>query len=285
MSIKFNNVSYTYNNKSIFSSDALKHINVEFLNNKNFVAVVGKTGSGKSTLIQLINGLLKPTEGEIDSIGYLITPKKRTTTKKIKELRNKIGIVFQFPEYQLFEETVLKDVVFGPKNYGFSKEECLKTATESLNKVGLDKSFYERSPFELSGGEKRRVAIAGILAIKPEILILDEPTAGLDPIGSFNMMEMFKKIADEGTKIIIVTHDMNIVWKYCDDVAVLDNGEIVFHSSKEELFKQNLEKFNLDKPEIYKYVEELNNLGLKLDINNIKDVDDLIKEIKDGHHR
>ena len=285
MSIKFNNVSYTYNNKSIFSSDALKHINVEFLNNKNFVAIVGKTGSGKSTLIQLINGLLKPTEGEIDSIGYLITPKKRTTTKKIKELRNKIGIVFQFPEYQLFEETVLKDVMFGPKNYGFSQEECLKTATESLNKVGLDKSFYERSPFELSGGEKRRVAIAGILAIKPEILILDEPTAGLDPIGSFNMMEMFKKIADEGTKIIIVTHDMNIVWKYCDDVAVLDNGEIVFHSSKEELFKQNLEKFNLDKPEIYKYVEELNNLGLKLDINNIKDVDDLIKEIKDGHYR
>ena len=130
MSIKFNNVSYTYNNKSIFSSDALKHINVEFLNNKNFVAIVGKTGSGKSTLIQLINGLLKPTEGEIDSIGYLITPKKRTTTKKIKELRNKIGIVFQFPEYQLFEETVAKDIGFGPKNFGVSEEEindiCLK---------------------------------------------------------------------------------------------------------------------------------------------------------------
>ncbi|MDD3099220.1 MAG: ATP-binding cassette domain-containing protein, partial [Bacilli bacterium] len=178
MPIKYENVSFTYNAKTPFSYEALSDVSLDIIDG-SFTAIVGKTGCGKSTLIQQLNGLLVPTSGEVIINDYVVAKSRKRRTKKIKELRKLVGLVFQFPEYQLFEETVEKDVAFGPKNFGASNEGALKSAHEALRLVGLDESFYKRSPFDLSGGERRRVAIAGILALNPNILVLDEPTAGL----------------------------------------------------------------------------------------------------------
>ena len=193
MSVKFSKVFFTYSPKSPFEYEALRDINLDLESGK-FIALVGKTGSGKSTLVQHINSLIHPTSGTIDIDGFINSSVKKERTKDIKGLRKHVGLVFQFPEYQLFEETVERDVAFGPKNVGMKEAEAIEKAHWALEKVGLGKSFFERSPFELSGGEKRKVAIAGILAMEPKILVVDEPTAGLDPAAAKDTMSLFKKI-------------------------------------------------------------------------------------------
>ena len=202
MSITFKEVEHIYSENTPFAYHALKGVNLK-ITDQSFTAIIGQTGSGKSTLIQHINALLLPTSGSINIDEYLITATDKPS--KLKPLRKKAGLVFQFPEYQLFEETIEKDIIFGPMNFGVSEEEAKKIAHNVLKTVGLDESYLNKSPFDLSGGQKRRVAIAGILAMNPDILILDEPTAGLDPQGTNEMMSLFKRINESGKTIILVT--------------------------------------------------------------------------------
>ncbi len=278
MPIKYENVSFTYNAKTPFSYEALSDVSLE-IKDGSFTAIVGKTGCGKSTLIQQLNGLLIPTSGEVIINDYVVAKSRKRRTKKIKELRKLVGIVFQFPEYQLFEETVEKDVAFGPKNFGLNNEEALKNAHEALALVGLDESLYKRSPFDLSGGERRRVAIAGILALKPNILVLDEPTAGLDPRGAREMMKLFKGLHEKGTTVILVTHDMNIVLEYSDTVIVMEDGEVREITTPLELFNKENDRYSLETPLLYKFVKSLSDKGMNLDIAMIKDIDSLASAI------
>ena len=280
MSLKVNNLTYIYNKKTNFASKAINNISFA-LDDNFFVALVGQTGCGKSTLAQLLNGLLKPTEGEIIIDQYRLTNKRHIKRKDIQNLRKNVGLVLQFPEYQLFEETVEKDVSFGPKNFKVKKEEALEIAHRCINVVGLDESFYKRSPFELSGGEKRKVAIAGILAIRPKILILDEPTAGLDPSSTIEIMNLFKKIhEEENVSIILITHDMEVVNKYAKQVILMDQGEIKSISTCNELFKNDNDLYSLELPRVYKIAKKLKENGLNINLENINDIDSLIKEIK-----
>lgn len=236
MGIKFEEVSHVYNLKTPMEQRAIYDINFEISDNQ-FFAIVGHTGSGKSTLIQHMNGLLKPTSGCI-TIGNQ-TIKSDEKNKRLKEIRQHVGLVFQFPEYQLFEETVEKDIMFGPMNYGVSEEEARKRAKEVANIVGLDDSILEQSPFHLSGGQMRRVAIAGILAMNPDVLVLDEPTAGLDPQGQHEMMQIFKDLhAKYGKTIVLVTHDMNLVCEYAENVIVMHRGEKKLQGTPKEVFKE-----------------------------------------------
>ena len=278
MPIIFRDVCYSYTDKNPMDHLALSHLSFT-IETGSFTALVGRTGCGKSTLVQQINALFHPLFGEVEVDGYLNSSDKKKRTKKNKELRKKVGLVFQFPEYQLFEESVLKDVVFGPKNFGASKEEALAAAKEALALVGLDESFYERSPFELSGGEKRRVAIAGILACHPEYLIVDEPTAGLDPKGSQEMMDLFEDIHRKGTTIILVTHDMNLVLRYCDRVLVLEDGKLVADDKPSAFFQQDMDRYSLETPALYRFLQGLEAKGLKLEQDGITDVDSLAEAI------
>lgn len=279
MSIKFDHVSYTYGKKTPFEQIGIKDINLE-ISNKSFVALIGHTGSGKSTLAQHLNGLLLPDVGEVSVDDFVIYPNKKKN-KKIKDIRKYVGLVFQFPEYQLFEETVIKDVAFGPKNFGMSDEEAKKKAREALISVGIDETYFERSPFELSGGERRRVAIAGILALEPRILVLDEPSAGLDPVGVKDMMSLFKLVHEKGTRIFIVTHDMDLVLEYCDYVVVMQNGQIERLETPIELFSSIKEgDFNLELPSVFKLANALIDRGLPLNIQEIYSIETLVKEIK-----
>ena len=278
MPIIFRDVCYSYTDKNPMDHLALSHLSFT-IETGSFTALVGRTGCGKSTLVQQINALFHPLSGEVEVDGYLNSSDKKKRTKKNKELRKKVGLVFQFPEYQLFEESVLKDVVFGPKNFGASKEEALAAAKEALALVGLDESFYERPPFELSGGEKRRVAIAGILACHPEYLIVDEPTAGLDPKGSQEMMDLFEDIHRKGTTIILVTHDMNLVLRYCDRVLVLEDGKLVADDKPSAFFQQDMDRYSLETPALYRFLQGLEAKGLKLEQDGITDVDSLAEAI------
>lgn len=278
MPIIFRDVCFSYAEKNPMNHLALSHLSFS-IETGSFTALVGRTGCGKSTLVQQINALFHPLSGEVEVDGYLNSSDKKKRTKKNKELRKKVGLVFQFPEYQLFEESVLKDVVFGPKNFGASKEEALAAAKEALALVGLDESFYERSPFELSGGEKRRVAIAGILACHPEYLIVDEPTAGLDPKGAQEMMDLFEDIHRKGTTIILVTHDMNLVLRYCDRVLVLEDGKLVADDKPSAFFQQDMDRYSLETPALYRFMQGLDAKGLKLDQDGITDVDSLAEAI------
>ncbi|HBM99754.1 MAG TPA: energy-coupling factor transporter ATPase [Firmicutes bacterium] len=303
MPIEFRDLSFTYNLKSPLQSPALKGIDL-LLEDHAFIAIVGRTGSGKSTLIQMINALLSPTSGYVDVNGFINHPAKKEkmpkrltaaekakfkaeqkriyqkhTSKDIKALRKKVGLVFQFPEYQLFEDSVEKDVSFGPKNFGMKKEEALKVAHEALLRVGLDESFFQRSPFELSGGEKRKVAIAGILATSPDILVVDEPTAGLDPAAAKETMTLFKKIEENGTGIILVTHDMDLVASYGEKVVVMENGEVEKVCTPSELFGQDLTRYSLQNPHIFDFALRLEKKGLDIDTSNMRNVDDLANAI------
>jgi len=279
MPVKFADVSYVYNKKSPMAFEALKHVNIE-IKEGSFTAIVGRTGCGKSTLVSHINALLNPSEGEVIIDEFVNSADKKKRTKKLKDLRKKVGLVFQFPEYQLFEETVEKDVAFGPKNFGMKEEDALKAAHEALLEVGLNEGFFKRSPFELSGGEKRRVSIAGILACKPNYLVVDEPTAGLDPLGSKDMMDLFEKVHQAGTTIILVTHDMNLVLNYCDSVIVMDNGEVTKITDPISLFGEDIEKYSLETPLLYKLVKDLNAKGKDIDVAKVKDISTLLDQLR-----
>ena len=279
MQIKIEKLSYRYLVKTPNEVEALKEVSLEIPEGK-ITSIIGHTGSGKSTLIQTLNGLLIPSSGTVQVGEYLITNKKKKN-KKIKELRKSLAIVFQFPEYQLFEETVEKDVAFGLRNYGYKEIDAIKLAHKALESVGIDSSFYKRSPFELSGGEKRRVAIAGIIALNPDILVLDEPTAGLDPLGSKIILSLMEKFNKEGKTIILVTHDMNIVLNYSDRVVVLNDGQVAFTGTPSELFSGDIYKYSIDVPQLFKFVKLLEAKGLKLDISKIRTIDDLISQLKE----
>ena len=277
MSITFKEVEHIYAQDTSFAYHALKGVNLN-IQKGSMTALIGHTGSGKSTLIQHINDLLLPTSGEVNVEDILITATDKPSS--LKPLRKKAGLVFQFPEYQLFEETILKDIIFGPKNFGVSEEEAISIAKKVIKLVGLDESYLERSPFDLSGGQKRRIAIVGILAMDPDILILDEPTAGLDPQGAKEMLQLFKKVNQEGKTVILVSHDMNQVLEYCDDVVVMNHGQVERHVSVEELFKETeyLTSLSIDLPIITSFILELNKNGFHID-PSIKDIDVLIQEI------
>lgn len=293
MSIKVNNVSYLYNKKENLDKAALKEISLT-IKDKDFVTIVGKTGSGKSTLVQTFNALILPTFGYNEIEEFYITEDKklkkellknkdktiRKENKRYSKLKKKVGMVFQFPEYQLFSETVLKDVMFGPKNFGFSEEEAKERAIKALKDVGIPESYFDKSPFELSGGEKRRVAIAGIIASEPDILILDEPTAGLDPKGKKEILELIAAYHKTGKTVIVVTHDMDIVLEYSEKVIVLNNGKLIDILSPDELFKkENLEELSLEMPNLIKFKNQLKYWGFAGFLENINDFDSLIEAI------
>lgn len=275
MSIKVDNLFYTYSPKTPFKFEALNGVSFE-IKRHSYVAFIGSTGSGKTTIVQHLNALLIPTKGTVQVGDYLIGPKKN---KKLKGLKKHVGIVFQFPENQLFEETVEKDVAFGPKNFGLKEPEALKKAHEALKSVGLDDSYFKRSPFELSGGEKRRVATAGILAIEPDILILDEPTAGLDPKGATEIMGLIDKMHKNGTTIILVTHDMDLVLKYVEQVFVVKDGLIIDEGIPAKIFSNISSDSGIEVPQIFSFSKRLQNAGFKIDVEKIKTVDDLVAQI------
>ena len=279
MQIKINSLSYTYLSKTPNEVEALHDVSL-VIPEKKITAIIGHTGSGKSTLIQTLNGLILPTSGEVEVGEFKVTPNKRKN-KNIKQLRKSLAIVFQFPEYQLFEETVEKDVAFGLKNYGVKEVEAIELAHKALEEVGIDESFYKRSPFELSGGEKRRVAIAGIIALNPDILVLDEPTAGLDPRGSDIILKLVKKFNQEGKTIILVTHDMNIVLNHTDHVVVLNNGDVAFEGTPSSLFAGDVSSYSIEVPPLFSFAKSLKDKGLDIDITKIKTIDDLLNQLKE----
>ena len=261
MGIILDNVSYTYQEGTPFASAALSDVSLT-IEDGSYTAIIGHTGSGKSTILQLLNGLLVPTEGSVRVFDTLIT--STSVNKQIRQIRKQVGLVFQFAENQIFEETVLKDVAFGPQNFGVSVEEAEAIAREKLALVGIEESLFERSPFELSGGQMRRVAIAGILAMEPKILVLDEPTAGLDPIGRKELMTLFKKLHQDGITIVLVTHLMDDVAEFADQVYVMEKGKLV-KSGKPSLVFQNvefMEKIQLGVPKITRFAQRLANRGV-----------------------
>ena len=263
MSIRAENLNYIYGKGTAFEQYALKDINFE-IQDGEFVGIIGHTGSGKSTLIQHLNGLIKATSGKIYFNGEDIY----APGYDLKKLRQKVGLVFQYPEHQLFEVDVLSDVCFGPKNQGLSVDEAKERAKEALHLVGLDESYYEKSPFELSGGQKRRVAIAGVLAMKPQVLVLDEPTAGLDPKGRDEILDRVAGLRED-TKmtVVLVSHSMEDVAKYVSRLMVMNAGQKVFDGTPKEVFKhyKDLEKIGLSAPQITYIVQRLKSEGVPID--------------------
>ena len=277
MELRVENLCYDYNKGTSFEKRALNNINLSIKENE-FIGLIGHTGSGKSTLIQTFNGLLAPTEGEVTWNGKDIYEKGFNR----REFRSHVGIVFQYPEYQLFETTVLKDVCFGPKNLGISEEESKRKAEEALRLVGLDEKYWQHSPFELSGGQKRRAAIAGVLAMEPEILILDEPTAGLDPKGRDEILGVIKKLNEEKeTTIILVSHSMDDVAEYVDRIIVINDGDIMYDDTPVNIFQMvdELEAIDLAAPQITYILRDLNRMGLNVGTGIIR-IDDAVQTIK-----
>lgn len=257
MDIRFEEVGFMYQAGTPFQNRALYDINLSILDG-SFTALVGHTGSGKSTVLQHLNALKKPTEGAVSIGDRTIT--SYSEDKGLKSLRKKVGIVFQFPEAQLFEESVAADIAFGPKNFGVSEEDALRIAKELLPLVGLDETFMDRSPFDLSGGQMRRVAIAGVLALEPEVLVLDEPTAGLDPQGRKEIMDMFYSLYKEkGLTIVLVTHQMDDVAEYADHMVVLEKGTVAKEGKPRDIFKEAgwLASKQLGVPTTVRFAQEL----------------------------
>jgi len=286
MQISLKNVSYTYNYKTPYAREVLKDINLN-VEEGSYTVIIGKTGSGKSTLIEHINGLLLPTHGEVLVNNVLITnPKskkeKRELAKKLKVLRQDVAVLFQFSEQQLFETSVLKDIIFAPLNYGISEERAISKAKELIKLVGLDESYLDKSPFELSGGEMRKVALCGVLALEPKVLILDEPTVALDYKSREEIMTMVKKLKDElNMTIVLISHNMNYVLEYADKVFVLKNGKINFEGTVEELFagEKLLKENSLEQPELLKFYNRLQENNIKLNVFPRK-YEDLIDALK-----
>ncbi|WP_219968076.1 energy-coupling factor transporter ATPase [Streptococcus gordonii] len=263
MGITLKNVSYTYQAGTPFEGPALFDMNLE-IKDGSYTALIGHTGSGKSTILQLLNGLLTPSVGSVTVNDIEITA--TSVNKDIKQVRKKVGLVFQFAESQVFAETVLDDVAFGPQNFGVSKEEAERLAREKLLLVGISEDLFSRSPFELSGGQMRRVAIAGILAMEPEVLVLDEPTAGLDPAGRKELMEIFQGLHEDGMTIVLVTHLMDDVANFADTTYVLEKGHLVKSGSPKDIFQdvEFMEKIQLGVPKITKFAQGLVEKGLNL---------------------
>ena len=267
MSIKLEHVNYIYGEGTAYETHALKDINLEIPDGQ-FLGIIGHTGSGKSTLIQHLNGLIKATSGVIYYSGENIYAEGYS----MKELRSHVGLVFQYPEYQLFEEDVLSDVCFGPKNLGLSEEEVKMRSLEALHQVGLKEKYYDKSPFDLSGGQKRRVAIAGILAMHPEVLILDEPTAGLDPKGRDDILDQIAKLHKErGITVILVSHSMEDVAKYVDRIIVMDHGCMKFDGEPKKVFEhyKELESIGLSAPQVTYVMQDLKEKGFDVDVHAI----------------
>lgn len=279
MSIEFSKVDFTYNEGTPFEKRAIFDIDLS-IEKGEFLSVIGHTGSGKSTLIQHMNVLLQPTKGTVKIFDKTIYSDRKN--KKVNNVRKKVGLVFQFPEYQLFEETVEKDIMFGPTNFGVSKEEAKLKAKEVIQLVGLDESFLEKSPLNLSGGQMRRVAIAGILAMDPEVLVLDEPTAGLDPQGRIELMSIFQKLNKElGKTIILITHDMNVVVEYASRVIIMHHGKKVYDGCVKQIFdnEELVYKYNLDVPDTVKFLMQYKKLSnKKVDISKFT-LDELLAEL------
>lgn len=267
MTIQLKNVNYIYSPGTTFEKKALKNVNLT-IQDGEFIGLIGHTGSGKSTLTQLLNGLIKASSGEILFHNENIY----ADSFNLRGLRGKVGLVFQYPEHQLFEVSVIKDVEFGPKNLGLSEDEIQARAIQALADVGLGEEYYELSPFELSGGQKRRVAIAGVLAMQPEVLILDEPTAALDPKGKEEILELVKHLQSEKKiTVILVSHSMEDVAKYVDKLIVMNRGEIVYHNTPKEVFKhyKELERMHLAAPQITYIMNELKEQGIPVETDVI----------------
>lgn len=273
MQISLKNISYTYNYKTPYAREVLKDINLK-IDERSYTVIVGKTGSGKSTLIEHINGLLLPTKGEVAVDNILITnpqskKERRELAKTLKILRQDVAVLFQFSEQQLFETSVLKDIIFAPLNYGVAEEKAILKAKELIKLVGLDESYLDKSPFELSGGEMRKVALCGVLALEPKVLILDEPTVALDYQSREEIMAMVKRLKEEfDMTIVLVTHNMDYVLEYADKVFVLKNGEISFEGKVEDLFlnEQVLKNNSLELPEVLKFYRKLEANNIVLDV-------------------
>ncbi|MFR3173893.1 MAG: energy-coupling factor transporter ATPase [Clostridium sp.] len=263
MSIKIENLTYVYMPKTPFEKKALDNVNLE-IEDGEFLAVIGHTGSGKSTLIQHLNGLLKPASGKIYVDGTDITDKDT----KLVDIRKKVGLVFQYPEYQLFEETIAKDIAYGPTNLGLNEDEILRRVKKSMEMVGLDYDEYKDiSPFELSGGQKRRVAIAGVIAMEPNVLILDEPTAGLDPAGRDDILEQIKFLHEKyNMTIILVSHSMEDVGKLAEKIIVMNDGHIELQGKPKEVFREidTLERIGLAVPQVTYLMRELKRKGFNV---------------------
>ncbi|MEE1114108.1 MAG: energy-coupling factor transporter ATPase, partial [Eubacterium sp.] len=265
MAIKLDHVFYTYSEGTAYEMHALKDVSLEIPDGQ-FLDIIGHTGSGKSTLIQHLNGLMQPTKGTVSYNGEDIWADKYDR----RNLRFHVGLVFQYPEYQLFEEDVLKDVCFGPKNMGLTPEECEKRAREALEQVGVPEEIFRKSPFDLSGGQKRRVAIAGILAMNPDVLILDEPTAGLDPKGRDEILDQVKYLHDKrGITVILVSHSMEDVAKYVDRLIVMNKGEKAYDAIPSEVFShyKELEKIGLAAPQMTYIMHDLKEKGFDVDVH------------------
>ncbi|CIP88644.1 TPA: energy-coupling factor transporter ATPase [Streptococcus pneumoniae] len=261
MGIALENVNFTYQEGTPLASAALSDVSLT-IEDGSYTALIGHTGSGKSTILQLLNGLLVPSQGSVRVFDTLITSTSKN--KDIRQIRKQVGLVFQFAENQIFEETVLKDVAFGPQNFGVSEEDAVKTAREKLALVGIDESLFDRSPFELSGGQMRRVAIAGILAMEPAILVLDEPTAGLDPLGRKELMTLFKKLHQSGMTIVLVTHLMDDVAEYANQVYVMEKGRLVKGGKPSDVFQDVvfMEEVQLGVPKITVFCKRLADRGV-----------------------
>lgn len=280
MSIEINHLEHVYNAGTPFEHSALHGIDLSIPEGK-VTAIIGQTGSGKSTLVQHLNGLLIPSAGTLDICGFHIQPLLKI--KDVKALRKEVGLVFQFPEYQLFEETIEKDIAFGPKNFGVEEEKAIELVKKILPMVGLDESYLQRSPFELSGGQKRRVAIAGILVLDSKVLVLDEPTAGLDPQGAKEMMSLFMDLNRTHNKtILLVSHDMEHVMRYCDHVIVLDHGKVLQESDVHTFFEHPewMIKVGINPPAIIRLKLMLKEKGFLIP-DEILELDALVKCIRE----
>ena len=278
MAISFQKITYIYDAGMPYAHAAIHDIDLELEEGK-ITAIIGETGSGKSTLVQHLNALLLPNKGRLVILDHEIESDKKN--RGLKSLRKDVGLVFQFSEYQLFEETILKDVAFGPKNFGDDEETALNKAKKALKLVGIPESYYERSPLELSGGQKRRVAIAGIIAIEPKILVLDEPTAGLDPVGAMEMINLFISLnKNMGTTIIIVSHDNEVVYNYADNVVLMADGSVRYSGDTLSLFNNDelVKQFNLLEPRLVKLKRELREKGFKIN-DDVRTLPELAKVV------